>query len=166
MEGLAEQPAALDKALERAFAWLDPQSATPPPPASATAVRAWLKGWKGEAVKKAVGSRSIGKPLAALLAAGAAQQAARAIPENFFADYQEFLPAYRAAFLHWLAVEAKSADGGKRCAARLLRARLERPEATLEELAQQTCGVALTGGDPAGKALERQFLAWLWRVKA
>lgn len=42
----------------------------------------------------------------------------QAIPENCCADYQEFRRVCHAACLHWLATEVKSADGGKRCAAR------------------------------------------------
>lgn len=91
--------------------------------------------------------------------------AAQPMPENFFADYQEFLRAYRTAFLHWLATEAKLADGGRRGAARLLRARIERPEATLDALAQELFGVPLTAAEPDSKALEWQFLGWLWRLK-
>lgn len=89
----------------------------------------------------------------------------QAMPENFAGDYQEFLRAYRSLFVHWLATEAKPASGAKRGAARLLRARLEQPDRPLDEIATEIFGVALTAPDPAGKALEWQFLAWLSTVR-
>jgi hypothetical protein len=35
----------------------------------------------------------------------------------------------------------------------------------LDALAEELFGVPLTGGAPAGRALEWQFLAWPWKVK-
>lgn len=90
--------------------------------------------------------------------------ASQQIPENFFADYQEFLRAYRAAFLHWLSTEAMTVAGDKRGAAKLLRGRIEKPEATLDALATEVFGVPLTSTDPSSKALEWQFLSWLAKV--
>lgn len=99
---------------------------------------------------------------APLLGAHAAE---KGVPENFFADYQEFLRAYRACFVHWLLTAAKPAGGGKAGAAKLLRARLAQPEAPLDELAQEVFGVPLTDADPGSKALEWQFLGWLARAR-
>ena len=91
--------------------------------------------------------------------------ASQQIPANFFADFQEFLRAYRACFVWWLANEAKAADGGRRGVAQLLRARLAKPDASLDELATQAFGVPLATATPDTKSLEWQFLVWLSKVR-
>lgn len=95
-----------------------------------------------------------------------AYAAAQQVPANFYADYQECLRAYRTCFLHWLMEEAKPLAGGKRGVAQLLRARLTRPAEPFDALCTELYGVPLTAPEPASKALEWQFLAWLNRVRA
>ena len=96
-----------------------------------------------------------------------AAAASKEIPANFFADYQEFLRAYRSCFVHWLATEAKSKAAGAapRPFARLLRSCITDAARPFEDRVAEIFGTPLTGATPDGGALEWQFLAWVSRQK-
>jgi hypothetical protein len=88
--------------------------------------------------------------------------ATKDVSQPFFADYQEFLRAYRSAFVRFLMTDAKPKDADvKRPWAKLLKSCVADPKKPFEERAAAIFGTPLTAGDPSSKALEWQFLEWL-----
>jgi len=93
--------------------------------------------------------------------------ASKGIPANFFADYQEFLRAYRSCFVHWLRTQAKGAGGEPPPStfARLLRTCATAADRPIEERIAALYATPLTAPDPSGDSLEWRFLAWLARQR-
>lgn len=85
-------------------------------------------------------------------------------PDAFRGDFQEFLRAYRVAFLHWLRVEGAGKDSAARFTALL--AALQAPAQAgtapqLPALIEELYGAPLSAAVPAEQDLEGRFLAWL-----
>jgi hypothetical protein len=87
---------------------------------------------------------------------------AKAVASNYLADYQEFLRAYRSAFVHWAQHEfaVKPPVAGSPFA-RLLHSAATEPGRSLAERVEEAFGVPLTSDDPKQDALEWRFLLWL-----
>jgi len=91
---------------------------------------------------------------------------AKEVPQDCLADYQEFLRAYRSAFVQWLMTEIESKDDLKPSQefAGLLCSCLDGTAVSFDDRVVTAYGVPLTSPEPS-EALEWQFLIWLSRTK-
>jgi len=86
-------------------------------------------------------------------------------PQDFQADYAEFLRCYRSAFFHWLRERAAGDDKDSRAAFATFLRELATSRSEIGAILEQVYGAPLSAETPDEGCLEGRFLRWISKGK-